>query len=524
MADIQSMDDYKVIIDGQSYNLLQVPPANSPVVNAQRESILAGLKLDDVITGLERARGLLWCAYNGVAGFAPLRVQVLTRQDELAELCRKSFDSLASFDRISQDVLKNMSQVFKNLVIPAQLPIALGFLKSCASGAQRLADKAHELATDFDKLASSTFKTCCDTQLQEGLTEQQKLDFEQKSKEMQAQVARAQTASTEYDKLSKDYQKKYEDAHADAEKESDRAFTIALTSAIVKPLAAGLGAFAQMYTASKNPAAAVAVALDSNRQKGKPEEGAAEEPKEDDAAETSPDKGPSDAKKAAAAGAAEAAKETAKTIGETADKQADAANSARERELVILKAQQQIEMARVEQMSQLAQYAVELKNLEAQVGVSKTTVMSLHIASGALKAVVVSLRNAAMFWDHMKIFLERLNDPDVGLQADIKRAKDWDLSLQVDYFKTDDDFKTDVVTHYAGWLAISLIAKEYAKQAVAVRDKVYANVKSNPTTEDSIPLARQLGEQLFLETQADLTSAKANAAKIDDQLEKNRAA
>lgn len=514
MAEIQNLADYKVAIDGRAYDLLTVPPKDSPIVQQQKEKILDGLSLDEVVRGLARARKLYWCAYNGVAGFANLRNQVTTLQDELAQLSRKTIDALGDFDTQSTSVLTNMNKVFKYLVQPGEMDVALGFLKSCASAASRLSDKAGTLANDFDKLADKTFATSNGAAVEQGLSEQQKRDYEQKNKELQGRIAKAEVAAKEFDKLSKDYKQKYEEAHHDAEKESERAFISSIVSAVTKPFSAGLGAFSQAY-AQKNPAVAAATVANASQAQNQAEQdgGQAQPPA---AANTSPaggPTGPSTGKQAAAAGAAAAAEQSAKSISEAADKAADSAKSARDKEIAIIKAQQAVDTARIEQVSLLAQFAVDLKNVSEQIGVSNATIMSLQIAIGALRTVATSLRNASMFWSHMKVFCDRLNDPDSGLQADVQRMNGLSAEKQIKYFKGDEDFKADVVTYYAGWLALSLVVQEYRAATMKVRDGLYEDIKKNPDTRQSIALAQSLGDELLAESEADLKSLRESEAE-----------
>lgn len=517
MGEVENLADYQVSIDGVAYDLMNVPPVNSPLVRQQKAAILKDLQLEDITIGLARARKLYWCAYNGVAGFGSLRAKVVLLQDRLGQLCSGTAAALDKFQHESKSVLENLNLTFKYLVDPEQREIALAFLDSSAEAASKLADVAGELAEKFEKQATDTFAAVSDTEIQKGLTEENKRKFEQVQHETEGRVAGATKAANEYDALTKDYQQKYEDARHDAAVESERAFISSIVSSVIKPFAAGAGAFAQAY-AMENPAVAAATVAKSMQNQPQTSDGddttqerAGDETATTDATDDESKSGPSAGKKAAAAATAAAADEAAKSLREASDKAAERAKSAEDRVIVILKAQQEIAKARIEQVSLLAQYAVDLKNISQQIEVTEATVMSLHIAIGALKAVAVSLRSAQQFWQQMRTFCERLNDPTSGMQADIKRMSKFSTKVQDAYFKGDQTFKAHVVTYYGSWLAISLVTAEYREAAVKVGRGVYDDIEKNPDTQRSIGLARDLGEELELEANAEIAQLKQNS-------------
>lgn len=518
MGEVKNLADYQVSIDGVAYDLMNVPPENSPLVRRQKAAILKDLQLEDITIGLARARKLYWCAYNGVAGFGSLRAKVVLLQDSLGQLCSGTAAALDEFQDKSKSVLENLNLTFKYLVDPEQREIALAFLDSSAEAASKLADVAGKLAEKFEKQATDTFAAVSDTEIQKGLTEENKRKFEQVQHETEGRVAGATKAANEYDALTKDYQQKYEDARHDAAVESERAFISSIVSSVIKPFAAGAGAFAQAY-AMENPAVAAGTVAKSMQNQNQPQtsdgDDDAQEPAGDqtattDATDDKSKSGPSAGKKAAAAATAAAADEAAKSLGEASDKAAERAKSAEDRVIVILKAQQEIAKARIEQVSLLAQYAVDLKNISQQIQVTEATVMSLHIAIGALKAVAVSLRSAQQFWQQMRTFCERLNDPTSGMQADIKRMSKFSTKIQDAYFKGDQTFKAHVVTYYGSWLAISLVTAEYREAAVRVGKGVYDDIRKNPDTQQSIGLARDLGTELEIEANAEIAQLKQN--------------
>ena len=251
MADVENIDDYRVVIKGTTYSILDIPAERSAIVQEQTGAILKSLSLDAIVEGLEKSDSLLRCAYNGVAGKGTLRGAVMRLQHDLKEACSKTLLALGEFETQSNEVLENMNQMFRNLIKPGQVEFALDYLAACSEAARNLSARAAELAKDFHDLADKTVTTAQDTEREKGLTEAQQRDFEAQAGDLKAKIAEADEQAKQLGELCQSLQKRYEDAHASAEKEADRAFAIGMVGAIMKPLAAGLGSAAAAYGASR---------------------------------------------------------------------------------------------------------------------------------------------------------------------------------------------------------------------------------------------------------------------------------
>jgi hypothetical protein len=532
MADVQNIDDFKVDYNGTSYSLLTVPAENSPVVQEQTGKILVNLKLDEIVAGLAKSDDLLRCAYNGVAGKGSLRAAVLGLQHDLKDACDETMLALADFERGSRDVLANMNGMFRFLVQPGKTGLALNYFARCSTAAKSLADRASGLAERFHDLSGKTVNTAKDTEKEKGLSEDQQRAFETQTGELNAKIAEADTKSRELTKRCADLQTQYESAHSDAEKEADRAFAIGMVGAIMKPLAAGLGSAAAAYGASRTGGLSALLAPAPKTDGGSDEKESGSGDGDTSSGDSSPEKSSTDpaakpksdstaGKQAALDGGAAAAKEGADALGKESDKSDERAKSARDLEMQILKMQQEMQTARIEQASLLAKFAVELTNVKDATKITAATVYSLYIAIGALKKVANVLDDAGMFWRQMEKFCSALNS--AGFQADVAMLKDAPNDM-IDMFRSDVPTKQNVVIYYASWLAIAVVTKQYQTAANNVRETMKKHFEENLNTQDSMALARELGGKLSIDAQKDIDEATASRDAIAKQLTDNQKA
>jgi hypothetical protein len=541
MANVEQIDDYRVVIKGTTYSILDIPPERSAIVQEQTGAILKSLSLDAIVEGLEKSDGLLRCAYNGVAGKGALRAAVMGLQHDLKEACSKTLLALGEFETQSTEVLENMNQMFRNLVKPGKVELALDYLAACSEAARNLSERAAELAKEFHDLAAKTVTTAQDTEKEKGLTEAQQHEFERQAGDLKAKIAEADEQTRQLTELCQNLQKRYEDAHASAEKEADRAFAIGMVGAIMKPLAAGLGSAAAAYGASRTGGftAAATAAANVTRPGGAPQggteqssgaagetsetesetqpesDGSSAKATEDQTATSEPKPDANAGKKAALEGAAATASESAESLTKLSDKLDERAKGARDLEMEILRMQQQVQTSRITQAGLLAKFAIELTNVKDATRITAATVYSLYIAIGALKKVANVLDDAALFWEQMQRFCSALNSG--GFQAKVAILKKYPDDM-IDAFRTDNATKKSVVVYYASWMAISQVTKAYQVKAAAVRETMKKHFEENLSTQDSMAMARQLGNQLYLDMEVEIKDATADREEIGKQL------
>jgi hypothetical protein len=247
MAEVVALADYSVEIEGEKFNICNVPDEKSKLVEAKKKVVLNNLNLNELISGLKRSGNLLFLAYNGVAGFGELRAGTNALQDKLGKLCTDSELALDRFARRTATILDKLQRNFRYLT-EGKEATALAFLKQCADTANQMATEASDLAIRFDKLADETMVLCGKTEIQQGKTDEEKRKLEQDVADLKGKAANAKKLSEELAVLRTKLQKLYDEAKSKADTAAERGFALSMVSAIMGPIAQGLGTFASVAT------------------------------------------------------------------------------------------------------------------------------------------------------------------------------------------------------------------------------------------------------------------------------------
>ena len=554
--------DKSVVIttDGktETFSMAVIPPVSSMLVQAGRKQILVNLDLEALILDLSRTGRLLFLAYCGVAGFAPLRNAITVMQDKLMVLCGDCELALNSFAHASEQVLGTLKRVF-SFLLKGKEDWALDELKACGEQATVMAAKASSLADRFEKLGDSAMATLGDTTTQQGLSQDKVAALKTKLEELDVESQKAtklkqllETARIEMDGL-------YQEAKAEASKESDRAFAMALTSAIMGPLSAGLGAYSgsmQKTNVAVPPPAPEPVKTDAansaevkklKEEERKKQEDAQKEEKERAAVAQAyikdlEAKADSEEKKHAAAAAKreetlkqdaaakaeenrkaaavealgkamEAAQKSANQMAETSAKAASDYNA---QKMVFLKQKLEIQAQERENLLKLEGYATQMTQAGNAKAIENRIVESLAQAIGALRNIVGILRTNAKFWTQMAEACGRLGtsgSSSTQIRSDIQRYRNEPDRLS---YYIEPEFKEQVVRYYANWRALQAVSAEYCAVASRVGEEIREDFRKNPNVDES----RQWAVGLSMGIVASVTkqiSEKDSQTKVYDE-------
>jgi hypothetical protein len=507
---------------------LAAPDPDSLIVREQEDHILLNLKLDDVVGGLKRSEFLLWSAYNGVAGFGDLRAQVSDLQHMHLEICSEAVQKLDLFSTFSGSVL-TMSKRFFTYLLKPNIDMAMKYMKSASDAAGQLAAEAQDLAAKFKELAEKTEKARGDTERKQGEQQQEQTQETKDANDIAAQLGKAADQLQNYEHLCAVAQQNVNRAYEDMRDERERAFGLKLISAIVKPLAAGLGALGSAYAAQRTGGLSAGLISQTTAEQPLPDRGSEGDggttsltQSASELAKTSPSGPPPDAsplpsKQAAAAAGSAAAKQAADSTAQTVDPMDAQARDAKDVYLALLDVQQKREDKRIEYAGLMKQFAAKLASKQEEVQVTLTAIAALQIAVAALRQVEVSLISASSFWAHMQqecavlanIKTGKQEPTETGLAAEIAIHKDDPDMLEA--FKSD-DFKVMVVTYYAGWQALTALAKQYGTMAEDSWKSGAEHMNTTPDESQSRQNAVELGRQLQLLSEGDIKAATQRKA------------
>ena len=499
-------DNYSIILSGESYSLLEIPAESSAAVIAGKEAILENLRLDNLVTGLERASGLVYVAQNGVAGFGSLMAAMTGLGDGIISATADASLTLSGFSDDSEAILRSLRRSM-DFLLKGREKLAVRYLTKCAKSAQEMSTESEKLADRFDELGDQTIEVLQDTQIAQGRQHQKIADERRQLAELKANNAAAQTLKQELATQQSQLKSMYQEAKKQQEKTENRAFAMQIIGAITGALGAGLNSvMGGMGGGRATPAPATAPAPAPTP--------VAESPAPTQTAEPETEGSDASAKEAEAAikGVAAAASATAQRTGPIASSQQTAGQSYRDEKMKYLDKLLEVEANQRKALADIAKYAELLKSSAEEKKIAETTAAALHQAVGALKSIAATLRDNAFFWQLMTRACEKLAEPD--FLEFIQDVSDLPFEERLELY-LEDDFKVEIVTYYAQWQALKLVCDEYSTAVFDARAKMMEDFQQNPTIEEAQKQAPILAGQLLADTQADLQALDARTAEIE---------
>ncbi|HET6419691.1 MAG TPA: hypothetical protein VFG19_06010, partial [Geobacteraceae bacterium] len=234
----------------ETYSLDKIPAPTSSLVLDGKQEILHEMNLDTVLDNLELVGGLLYVAYNGVAGAkgGQLQAKCSGLQKSLADLCIDCVLTMQTFQSETADVLGYLVDTF-DWLLQGEEKLAIKQLGRCEQCADNMATASEKLAARFDAYSKDAEQVLEDTQVEQGAQYEKKQEMERKLREIEADKKKTESLQKEIAASAQQMQELYNEAKAREETESERAFALGIVSAITSAIGAGVAAFA----ASQNP-------------------------------------------------------------------------------------------------------------------------------------------------------------------------------------------------------------------------------------------------------------------------------
>ena len=215
MAFIPNTD---VVIDGETFNLVIVPNANSRLVQNAKDAVLCSLDLASFVDNLEKIGNFIRVAYSAVAENTEIQIKVQRVGYKITKLADKSAVTVHSFKRVSQNALQQLQGTFQFLLVGME-EIALKTLSPFSSAAVGMAEAAEELHDGFEEAIKYVIDALEDTQRAKGTQEERKKALVQERKKIQKQKAEErQKSALEAEVKAEAY---YRDAQAREDKVMD---------------------------------------------------------------------------------------------------------------------------------------------------------------------------------------------------------------------------------------------------------------------------------------------------------------
>ena len=97
-----------VKIGDESFSIVEVPSSTTVIVSKQKERLLGSIDLPALVTDLGRVGNFVRIAYNGVAGFTDLQIQIREIGVDVTKLCDKSAVTVSKFKQASGSILGDL--------------------------------------------------------------------------------------------------------------------------------------------------------------------------------------------------------------------------------------------------------------------------------------------------------------------------------------------------------------------------------------------------------------------------------
>ena len=183
-----------ILFDGKTYNVIDGPDDNSPLVQVAHDQILQPLEIDKLVRNLHRTDGLLHIAACGVAGFLnpesgkSLSAQVMGLQYKLRDKTGEMGAALLSFGEAASQMTPILKGAFKDLYGFYEAD-CVGRLTRCETVATSMATTAATLKGTFKGLADEAQKIAEDTTQTRDLRRKAKEAAQTRQKEIAADLA-----------------------------------------------------------------------------------------------------------------------------------------------------------------------------------------------------------------------------------------------------------------------------------------------------------------------------------------------
>lgn len=421
-----------VIIDGETFDLVSIPNAESRMVQNARDALLGSLNLQSLAEDLGKLGNFIRVAYNGVAGNTDVQIKVQRVGYKITKLADKSAVTVHKFKGASQNVLQDLKGTYQYLLDGLE-EMALDTLTQLTDVATEMAKAADELHCDFEKATEDVIHALQDTQKAKGTQETRREAREEERKKFEMQRKKAE-------ELQKSAMKAEERATAfynEAQKREDKAMDA--QDSFMKTLA-------DVFTGVVG-AAASAAALDL--------------------------------------------KKALEKIGNIGDKSGykeamKMANQEKKKHLDEMEKQRDL---RQEAIIQCIEFTEKIKNCGDDDALAEAAIEALHSSIGALKSLSAIMMQATLFWEQMQNHCLSLATGD--MQKSVETALKYREEKRIKVW-TSRPFKERALRYYSKWVALDDVCGVYMLQIKETRRDLYAYLEENPTIEEAKRNVRQL--------------------------------
>ena len=454
-----------VEIDGETFDLVCIPKAESKMVQAAKTSLLGSLDLQSLVEDLGKLGSFIRVAYNGVAGCTEVQIKVQRVGYQITKLADKSAVTVHKFKGASQSVLEELQGTYQYLLDGLE-EMGLETLSQLSIIAKDMAKAAEELHDDFEQATTDVIDALEDTQREKGSEEERKKGLEEKRKEFEIEKQKAVMQQKNAIEAEENAKAMYNEA----QKREDKAMEAqdSLLNTITSAFTGIVGAAAAAATLKTEQAL----------------------------------------EKLATIGDKSGHKEAMKMANEEKKKQMEEMQKQRD--------------LRQDAILQCIEFTEKIKNCQDDGMLAEAAIEALHSSIGALKSLSAIMMNAALFWEQMQAHCESLAKGDIKQSVETamekypaeKRIKIW----------TSTTFKQKALRYYSKWVALDDVCGVYMLQIKETRQDLYNYLEDNPTIEQAKKNVRELATMFahdLKQAQEKLEAESKKAIEAKKELDKS---
>ena len=216
MEEYDGTGSKEVVLLDETYSIVELPPSHSKVVVKQKGLLLGSVDLPALVSDLGRVGNFVRIAYNGVAGYTDLQIQIREIGYNVTKLCDKSAVTVAKFKQASSSILGDLQGTYEFLLDGLE-EMAIETLSAVTDIAKDMATAADQLHTDFDNESKNVEVALKKTMQTKGSEEERKKEIEKKEKEIEADKKRAEESKKAAEEDFALYEEKFKKAEAKQE-------------------------------------------------------------------------------------------------------------------------------------------------------------------------------------------------------------------------------------------------------------------------------------------------------------------
>ena len=445
-----SNPDSSVIIDGETYDLISIPSADSKLVKSAKREFLEQLDLHSLADDLGKLGKFMRLAYNGVTGHTELQIKVQRVGYKITKLADKSAVTVYQFKETSQDVLEELKTTYQYLLEGLERAAVIN-LSMMADKAAGMAEAAEELRKDFDLASDDVISALEDTQTAKGDQEKMKKTLEKEREELDLKRKQAEKleiiAREAEEKAEKLYneaqarQDKAQDVHDSAQKQ------VRQEMSVIRSVADSITGVVTGVTS------AAALTLIFRLEKA------------------------------------------AEKLMEIGDKTGyeEAIKRANREKMMHLQQMKKERDQRREAIQQCIEFTQKIISCKNDNDLAEVTINALHNSVGALKCLSATMMEATKFWEMMQLHCKALASGQIKDKVEkmIEMPKEERLNTW-----TSTGFKKTAVRYYTRWVLLDTLSSVYRLQIQNTSRELHKYLKENPTPEQAKRNMRHLAADL----------------------------